>query len=121
MRPYEGIKIIDITHVLAGPFAAYQMALLGADVIKVEHPTDYDQSRDTGSDRDRPVRARRDDPVEVERAREPLDRRLVLRRDDAAAIRQTEPDRARVPVRDRSPHASRPGRLEQPDLCRPGS
>ena len=51
MRPYEGIKIIDITHVLAGPFAAYQMALLGADVIKVEHPTDYDQSRDTGGDR----------------------------------------------------------------------
>ena len=40
MRPYEGIKIIDITHVLAGPFDAYQMALLGADVIKVEHPTD---------------------------------------------------------------------------------
>jgi crotonobetainyl-CoA:carnitine CoA-transferase CaiB-like acyl-CoA transferase len=40
MRPYEGIKIIDITHVLAGPFAAYQLALLGADVIKVEHPTD---------------------------------------------------------------------------------
>ncbi|HZO41316.1 MAG TPA: CoA transferase, partial [Methylomirabilota bacterium] len=51
MRPYEGIKIIDITHVLAGPFAAYQMALLGADVIKVEHPTDYDQSRDSGGDR----------------------------------------------------------------------
>src|SRR6266853_6306510 len=51
MRPYEGIKIIDITHVLAGPFAAYQMALLGTDVIKVEHPTDYDQSRDTGGDR----------------------------------------------------------------------
>jgi len=37
MRPYEGIKIIDITHVLAGPFAAYQLGLLGADVIKVEH------------------------------------------------------------------------------------
>ena len=51
MRPYEGIKIIDITHVLAGPFAAYQLALLGADVIKVEHPTEYDQSRDTGGDR----------------------------------------------------------------------
>jgi crotonobetainyl-CoA:carnitine CoA-transferase CaiB-like acyl-CoA transferase len=51
MRPYEGIKVIDITHVLAGPFAAYQMALLGADVIKVEHPTDYDQSRDSGGDR----------------------------------------------------------------------
>ena len=39
MRPFEGIKIIDVTHVLAGPFAADQLAVLGADVIKVEHPT----------------------------------------------------------------------------------
>src|SRR5262249_54151542 len=30
-RPFEGIRIIDITHVLAGPFAAYQLAVLGAD------------------------------------------------------------------------------------------
>src|SRR5262245_59053356 len=52
MRPFEGIRIIDVTHVLAGPFAAYQLALLGADVIKVEHPRDYDQSRDSGSDRE---------------------------------------------------------------------
>ena len=51
MRPFEGIRIIDVTHVLAGPFAAYQLAVLGADVIKVEHPHDYDQSRDTGGDR----------------------------------------------------------------------
>ena len=51
MRPFEGIKIIDVTHVLAGPFAAYQLALLGADVIKVEHPGYYDLSRDSGSDR----------------------------------------------------------------------
>ena len=51
-RPFEGIRIIDITHVLAGPFAAYQLALMGADVIKVEDPTDPDQSRDSGSDND---------------------------------------------------------------------
>jgi crotonobetainyl-CoA:carnitine CoA-transferase CaiB-like acyl-CoA transferase len=50
-RPFEGIRIIDITHVLAGPFAAYQLAVLGADVIKVEHPDDPDQSRSSGSDR----------------------------------------------------------------------
>ena len=49
-RPFEGIRIIDITHVLAGPFAAYQLGLMGADVIKVEHPDDPDQSRDSGSD-----------------------------------------------------------------------
>ena len=50
-RPFEGIRIIDITHVLAGPFAAYQLAVLGADVIKVEDPNDPDQTRGTGSDR----------------------------------------------------------------------
>jgi crotonobetainyl-CoA:carnitine CoA-transferase CaiB-like acyl-CoA transferase len=50
-RPFEGIRIIDITHVLAGPFAAYQLAVLGAEVIKVEHPDEPDQSRDSGTDR----------------------------------------------------------------------
>jgi crotonobetainyl-CoA:carnitine CoA-transferase CaiB-like acyl-CoA transferase len=50
MRPFEGIRIVDATHVLAGPFAAYQLGLLGADVIKVEHPEEPDQSRESGPD-----------------------------------------------------------------------
>ena len=50
-RPFEGIRIIDITHVLAGPFAAYQLAVLGADVIKVDDPNDPDQSRSSGTDK----------------------------------------------------------------------
>jgi crotonobetainyl-CoA:carnitine CoA-transferase CaiB-like acyl-CoA transferase len=51
MRPFEGIRVIDVTHVLAGPFAAYQLAVLGADVIKVDDPNDPDQSRVMGTDK----------------------------------------------------------------------
>ena len=50
MRPFEGIRILDCTHVLAGPFAAYQLGVLGADVIKVDDPNEPDQSRETGAD-----------------------------------------------------------------------
>lgn len=34
--PLSGIKVLDVGHVLAGPFASYQLGLLGAEVIRVE-------------------------------------------------------------------------------------
>src|ERR1035437_7317065 len=51
-RPFAGIRVIDVTHGRAGPRAAYQLAVLGADVIKVEHPDDPDQSRGAGTDKE---------------------------------------------------------------------
>ncbi|MDA1101046.1 MAG: CoA transferase [Proteobacteria bacterium] len=44
-KAFEGIRVIDFSQVLAGPFAAGQLALLGADVIKIEQPGQGDQMR----------------------------------------------------------------------------
>ncbi len=49
-QAFENIRILDVTHVLAGPFCAYQFALLGADVIKVESPQAPDCARGRGAD-----------------------------------------------------------------------
>ncbi|MFE3824670.1 CaiB/BaiF CoA transferase family protein [Streptomyces sp. NPDC059092] len=47
----EGVRVLDLTNVLAGPFAGYQLALQGADVIKVEMPESGDLARQLGADR----------------------------------------------------------------------
>ncbi len=39
MRPLEGVRVVELAHVAAGPFAGMLLADLGADVVKVEPPT----------------------------------------------------------------------------------
>lgn len=50
--PFEGILVVDLSHVLAGPFATMMLSDLGARVIKVERPGSGDDSRAFGPFKD---------------------------------------------------------------------
>src|SRR5680860_1136370 len=48
MSPLDGIRVLDVSRFLAGPYAGWILAELGANVIKVEDPDRPDEARSVG-------------------------------------------------------------------------
>ncbi|SDO88630.1 Crotonobetainyl-CoA:carnitine CoA-transferase CaiB [Lutimaribacter pacificus] len=47
-QPLKGVKVVDLSQILAGPYATYLLSLMGAEVIKIEKPGQGDWTRDLG-------------------------------------------------------------------------
>ena len=50
MQAFAGLRVLDLTHIFAGPFSTYQLAVMGAEVIKIEAVQVGDIMRQVGSE-----------------------------------------------------------------------
>ena len=48
MLPLTGVKVVEFANNIAGPYAGYILAMLGADVLKIERPEGGDDARAWG-------------------------------------------------------------------------
>jgi crotonobetainyl-CoA:carnitine CoA-transferase CaiB-like acyl-CoA transferase len=48
-QAFDGVRVLAVARIVAAPFAAYQLAMHGADVIHIEHPDGGDSSRTSGN------------------------------------------------------------------------
>src|SRR5262245_49375171 len=48
-QAFTGVKVLAVARVVAAPFAAYQLAMHGADVIHIENPSEGDSARTSGN------------------------------------------------------------------------
>ncbi len=66
--PMAGLRVLDVSTILAGPLTAQILGDYGADVIKVEHPTRGDGMRGHGLDKDgEPLVVEDDQPQQAHR------------------------------------------------------
>ena len=100
MRPLEGITVVALEQVIAGPFATRQLAELGARVIKVERPDGGDAARSY----DKTVKGLSSHFVWVNRSKESL--ALDLKRPEAREILARLVSRADVFVQNLAPGAA---------------
>jgi itaconate CoA-transferase len=100
MRPLEGVTVVALEQVIAGPFATRQLAELGARVIKIERPGTGDASRSY----DRTVRGLSSHFVWTNRSKESL--ALDLKHPEAKAVLERLLEKADVFLQNLAPGAA---------------